>query len=350
MKRVWLMVFGLGLAPICEPASLAREGKPLGGPRTDIVQDRPGLDDLLGWLPADTETVIVAQGLFPILPSHRVDTAFPTDHFPPEQLFQTLAIGMLGAIREGFVLQELAGHQVALALEGSRRFRPPRRLGLMPYEGCAIIALRERLTNLESLHQSLTKQGGQVRTVAGYQVYFFEEKLDQDRWPLFVTLPRPDLLLCATHRGYLEELLKRVDGKKGPRALPSRLPEWSHVNRKLPCWAVRHYDKANAARDPTTPLTTQKRAANSPDPLALGLVVTFNSAEGHTVRVKYLLTTERYKEVLAYLWSHPEDGVESQIRRTKPGEVDIVLEVKDAAATHAFALSLMIALGRGVYI
>jgi hypothetical protein len=56
--------------------------------------------------------------------------------------------------------------------------------------------------------------------------------------------PKPNIAVAATDRGYLEDVLARIDGKRGERALPDTLPEWKHVDTHAQFWVVRHYRKA----------------------------------------------------------------------------------------------------------
>jgi hypothetical protein len=97
------------------------------------------VERVIGWLPDDTETLIVAQGSFSV-------SAFVPDPDPRTEQdvtfleeAQLLPAQLLLGSRGGLLTEELKGLNVTLAVEGSRRFRPPARLGMMPYEGCQIV-------------------------------------------------------------------------------------------------------------------------------------------------------------------------------------------------------------------
>src|SRR5438552_1621534 len=79
--------------------------------------------ELLHWLPENTETIMFAQGPFAI-PKKDVET------------FEFADIVMLptGPFRfaNNLLAKELRGQKVLSAMEGSRRFRSPRGLGMMP--------------------------------------------------------------------------------------------------------------------------------------------------------------------------------------------------------------------------
>src|SRR5262249_43102388 len=138
----------------------------------------------------------------------------------------------------------LACATVKLLVEGSRRFRPPTGLGLMRYEG-AMIAVFEHDID-DRIATSLHKGATQTETIAGRRVSLFEVRFENDDWTIYVTQPRPDVLISATDRGYLAELLRRIDQHARERALPDSLPEWKHIDPTARLWGVRHYDVKDA--------------------------------------------------------------------------------------------------------
>ena len=78
-----------------------------------------------------------------------------------------------------------------------------------------------------------------------------------------------------------------MNGKGEERALRETLPEWKHVNAHASFWAVRHYDKKNAAMDPTLP-AGGGRAGNLNDDKAIGLTFSFDPANSKTATIVYL--------------------------------------------------------------
>ena len=105
------------------------------------VAEQPNLSQVLSWLPDDTETVLGANGPFAWDPK-----ALSNDSPSQERLTATelemqsrmFPLGLLNFKNGGFG-EFVKGETVSLAIEGSRRFRPPRALGLMRYEGCLIM-------------------------------------------------------------------------------------------------------------------------------------------------------------------------------------------------------------------
>src|SRR5262249_28009630 len=157
------------------------------------------------------------------------------------------------------------GRTVSFCVDGSRRFRAPTSLGSMRFEGCSIVILKQDLANRTALLTQMVSQAKLFHNLGGHRVAEFEEKLEQDIWRFFVTLPAPNVLLCATNQAFLTEVLIRMRNKAATRALLETLPEWKHVNKGAKFWALRHYDKDQAQHDPTSPLSGRELAANWPD-------------------------------------------------------------------------------------
>ncbi|MFZ3216467.1 MAG: hypothetical protein WA192_10445 [Candidatus Acidiferrales bacterium] len=87
----------------------------------------------ISWLPADTETLIVANGPFSILPPETESDEARTRLLSREEInemFEALPTGLVG-LPEGLI-KKLTGRKAAFAMEGSRHFRSPSGLGEMP--------------------------------------------------------------------------------------------------------------------------------------------------------------------------------------------------------------------------
>src|SRR5262249_55216673 len=151
--------------------------------------------------------------------------------------------------------ESLKDNKVALAIEGSRHFRPPTALGTMRYEGCGIVVL-ESGTGVDG--ESFMKNGAvsakRLDKIGAVSVAVFQEQSEGDVWTTFVAFPRRNVVTIATDFAYLRTVLGRLSGTPGPRALPDSLPEWKYVNMSAPVWGVRHYDRTQAQLDPTSPL------------------------------------------------------------------------------------------------
>jgi hypothetical protein len=99
------------------------------------------VEEVIWWLPADTQTLIVAQG--PWQPNFEEDGhagASACDLGLDESL--QLFVSGFGRDRRG---GESHVPPVAFALEGSRHFRSPKHLGEMPYEGAHLVVFQQPL-------------------------------------------------------------------------------------------------------------------------------------------------------------------------------------------------------------
>src|SRR5580704_5414569 len=115
--RTWILV---ALAPFYFAPPLA-------------VAQQPNLNQVLNWLPVDTETVLGANGPFAWDPKALSNDSLSQGRLSAKELemqSRMFPLGLLNFKNGGFG-EFVKGKTVSLAIEGSRRFRPPRALGLM---------------------------------------------------------------------------------------------------------------------------------------------------------------------------------------------------------------------------
>jgi hypothetical protein len=316
------------------------------------------LKEVLSWLPDDTETIIGAGGPFP-LPD--LDGPGDEDARQPELTSAKLDLRMrslplgLFAFKNGGLPKRLRGKVVALALEGSRQFRPPTALGEMRYEGCEIVVFDSALTTDRDPFMRNARLVARVEDVAGVRIAVFEEKVEDDTWTTFVAFPLSNIVLVATNMDYLHTVLVRMSGAIGPRALPETLPKWKYVNTRAPAWGLRHYQKLKADFDPSSPFSGQ-HAANVPDESAVGLTFSFEPAVSRVATVTYLSANKNSRQILQdYLGVADADSAsprEFQIRLRQPApdvtEGSVSLSLTEALDRFLFGLIAM--LGHAVYV
>jgi hypothetical protein len=301
------------------------------------------VEQFIRWLPLETETIIVSQAPF--------ELAEPKDMLEPvEVALRMLSCGTTLGIRDDFIRKELKGQKIVCAVEGSCRFRSPKSLGMMPYDGCEIVCFSEDAkAKLGVAFERLLNTAKTKEQVAGTQVAVFHEKLENDDWTFFVAHPRPEILLCATERGYIKEVLERMAGGGKGRALSETLPEWSRVDVKAPVWGVRHYQKENALRDPSSPLNKQA-AANHPDPDAVGFVFWYEPGKVASIHARYLSHAKGAAAIVMDGWDLSTYGVTPRIRQSGAVVVDISAPFKDDEGSWVCLLVLMGYLGHAVYL
>ena len=306
------------------------------------AQGKIGIENVISWLPLDTETLIVAHGPF--------DIADTSDDVPIRLalgLGKMAATGPLPANKFNRILQQLREARVSFAVEGARRFRAPQELGLAPYEGCHVTVFEKSdvpkidafLRDLQSTSEGSTKIGG----VTAIRLRWRAEK---DDWSAFVVRPQPNVIVVSTSESMLEDVLARTKGAVVGRALPSSLQEWSNVDTTARVWAIRHYARADNDADPTSPLTSQERAANVPDSLAIGITISIASDTGGVV-ANYLSRNPQADQIVRQFWM--SNGLQPSIV-AGPRGVRIIVSSASPEMRAMLAFVMFGVLGHAVYV
>jgi hypothetical protein len=326
------------LAALVALASLGQAAEPpKSASPAQVVQKSPAerLDEVLHWLPADTETIVVTNSVTidppKTLEDEDADELAASDYHKAMELLRN---------------KDLIGHKMLLAVGGSRCFRVPRGSGGMPYQGCEISIVEESAAPaLTSAVQSILKTAKTTTEIAGKPVAVFEEKVGKRIWTFFLVQPKPQVFLYATHRGYLQQVLEQIEKPPEARAMPAELPEWKIVDTTAPVWAIRHYSKAAAAKDPTSPLREGRAVANVRDPEAVGLAFSGDPVAkratawylSHSKNLIAITSKNFAAEVL-----HPK------VEQIQPGVARVTFVAETDNLWKAFVLVLRVRLGQGV--
>jgi hypothetical protein len=299
----------------------------------------PRWEPLLAWLPEDTETLIVAPLGFEIPKPDTKDEA--TEY---SKAFQFLPVGRFPDLKEELLGKELAGQKVLCVVEGSRRFTAPGELGLMPYEGCHIFQFDPEFDEaLKKVMRTCEEKADKTIEVASVKVAVFTEKQERDTWIFLVCRPRPDILICATNRDYLEETLKRIDKKPAARAMPADLPEWKYVDIKARVWAIRHYRQETAKNDPSSPLHPDGSDAD-----AVGFVFWVGADSGKVAQVRYLSDAKDALKIATNEWEVLQ--LNPEVKQAAPGVIEIAISIAKDEAAGMFLFALMLRLGHGILV
>lgn len=311
-----------------------------------LSESEQRLNQTLEWLPYGTETIMAAQGPFRVRKNDPNQTRQTLT-----ELLESWGLGSLHGLRGGRFSKEIEGQTVLLSLEGARHFRSPFSLGLAPYDGCHILIFDDTFAEAgdKLMNAMKAKRVGadRIHKRDQHEILAFDETWEEDRWTIFVARPRPNVLLVGTDRGFVTAVLSLMDGKKRRAELPSLLglPEWKHVNTKARFWAIRHFDPGNASNDPTTPLTAQRRAANNPDPEAIGLTFSFDPADvSQSAVVRYLSKNKERQTILRRGWRFG-DLTDEGDDATK-----VLIRVPDGVPPPNFDLLLLMSFGHAIYI
>jgi hypothetical protein len=339
-------------------------------------------EDLLWWLPPDTESVVAARGPFPLrVPSDNEDEnwgkrkASQTDIFVQFEQ-QPLELLYSGSLPLATLLR---GSIVTFAMQGSRHFRQPLPgFEVMDFEGCSIVAFDNRFSERgEDFMQTLAKAATAMMKVVETRVLVFHGKSGSAEWDFFLALPRPNVLLAANNLPYLQEVLERMAQRKSPRALPDQLPEWSFLDRGVRFWGLRHYDRTQAKQDPTSPFGDD-RTFGPGDQKAIGILfalnpnkqkeaaMTYLSGDEAMVRTAMCAGTSSEKAEITSVCGHesitrdgaktyvdekPQEGVEYKVefRSPAPGVLQHIYTLERTGTLSYFMLNMEVALGRGMW-
>jgi hypothetical protein len=302
-------------------------------------------EQILEWLPEDTETLIVAPQLF-IFPKREPDAKGKTKLLAVSELLILLPVMRFYA-ESGLVDVELAGLKCLCMVEGSRCFTRPKDIGLMPYQGVHIIQFDPASDDaVRKAFQTCRKKADKEIELHSQPVAVFSKEQESDTWTYYLAQPLPGVLICATEESYLEETLKRMGSKPKKRAIPSDLLEWKHVDVKAQVWGIRHYREESADTDPTSPLNGQARGKKGNDNAAVGFVFWYNPDTSKVFQARYLSEAKNADEIVSKEWMKHE-GLKLNIKKVASGVVEFSLELtKENEST--FVLVLLLQLGHGI--
>jgi hypothetical protein len=296
------------------------------------------IEDLLWWLPPDTETLQITQT--PQKPRGPLFDAM--DHARGEIAFGDVAYA-------DTLTRHLRPVRIKATVDGSRHFRPPAGLGEMRYEGALIFLFETPLGEIGNrLMTDLGKIALKVDEIEGLTVAEFHDTLESDVWTSYITIPRSDVLVVAWNRVYLDQLLRRRAARTGARALPSGLPEWAWLDTSAPFWAVRHYRHDDVNEDPTSPFA-KTRAGDALDTAAVG-VTAHATSDGRTIVAHYLSHAVDAEPIARRIWNRPGDGVTPAFRRVSKDAIEVRFTAKDEEDLSMFLFYLLAAFGHATYL
>ena len=312
---------------------------------------------VLSWLPEDTETVIAANGPFVMhLKKQNSESTVNSEESAREieETFKSLPLNLLG-FESGILEKHFQSREISLALEGSRDFRAPSGLGEALFQGAEIVVFEDDISEDVSSFQSETREksfGSEL--IEGFQVVLFQEKREQDIWTTFVAFPKSNIAVVATDRDYLREVLARVKGKLGQRALPTNLPEWNHVPGQAAFWALRHFSRQGAGEDPTSPFAARSAGSLS-DPKAVGLTFYLDPAKSPVATVTYLsdgrnILENVNKNLFPIEHELGSKELHIQYRIVGPGAVRGTYDLTQIESRQVFLFVLMGLLGHAIFI
>lgn len=315
---------------------------------------------ILSWLPADTETILVANGPFSMPDLSPRDNQYPQPIVESvddlKEDFEALPLGLLG-FKTDLLSSRLQGQKITFAIEGARHFRNPEGLGLAPFEGCSIAIFARDISDRTSLFLKESANAAlPSEQIEDQQVAVFQELLESDTWTIFVDFPKPNIALACTNRDYLHEVLVRMRGARGAIALPDQLPEWKYIDTRARFWAFRHFDKTQSKEDPTSPFSGDN-PADTLDKEAVGLTFRFDPNKSRTATVTYFSADKGVLPKLKDKDSEFSAGNEPaakdlniEFKELAPGVVSILYDLGSPDSVTFFRLILGAAVGHAVFL
>jgi hypothetical protein len=282
---------------------------------------------VLNWLPIDTQTLIIAPQPF-VIPKNAEDADNETS---PVDALRRFALGRLDEFPK--LGEALAGHTVKFALSGVREFRGFSGLGLVPYNGCAVIVFSEPIAaSLQSAISGLPQEDWSGVTIIKLSaVRSGSLRASPEQVNLFVAQLGRDVLITATDRDLLHSLLDRRAGFQPGRAIPRDLPEWRKVDVTAAAWAIRHFKHSYDSK--------------TDHPQAVGIAYNAQPA-GPAQKVYYLSHNQQVTEIIREYWQWPDEGLAPpKVLRKSQGVVEITVPTPSAHAATLFALLLLGSLG-----
>jgi hypothetical protein len=275
------------------------------------------IEQILSWLPVDTESVRAAMGPL-LMPKMSRDSngtmAIEKSTHEVMDTFKQNSLLLLFLLSE-----EFKEEPIVASIEGSRNFRSPTGLGMMRFQGSAIAVFTGDITaRANSFWKDSAKRIVRMEQIEGCNVGVFQDKSEEDLWTIYVAFPKPNIAVVATDLDYLREVLARINGKHGERALPDTLPEWKYLDTHAEFWAIRHFSK-DASMDPTAPFV--RVPGTEQDDKAIGLTFSFSPDKSNTATVTYLSGNENsLASIQKSLFSERESGVrEMHVRYREAG-------------------------------
>ena len=182
-----------------------------------VPAEQPSLNQVLGWLPTDTETVLGANGPFSWATEVPSNDTHPQERMTDAELemqSRMFPLGLLNFKNRGLG-EFVKDKRISFAIEGSRRFRPPSALGIMRYEGCLILVFGPAVSlDGAAFMKAATKSAIRFEESDGVKIAVFEEQAENDTWATFVGFPRANVVVVATNFDYLRTLLRRMLGDR----------------------------------------------------------------------------------------------------------------------------------------
>lgn len=246
------------------------------------------VEEVLTWLPVDTESLWVNQNPFVV----KADESLSLLNGRATELY---SVDRLSALSNGRFYRLLSGRTIRLVVAGTRNIIHSQELSVpavLPKRDVAYFYFLSEPIDLGSQDEYIQKRPvwRAPANIDDIRVPFRpgveRPQLEDENW---LALARPDLLVVTNSKELLGETLERIEHGSQTRAYPPSLTEWKHVDRRASFWGLRHYT------DQAKPKPNERGYVNAalPEPdgaaagVAAGVAVNFDAA-GQRLEIRYL--------------------------------------------------------------
>lgn len=287
------------------------------------------IDRVLGWLPENTETIVVAQQPFILLGS---DPNSVSDALTEARGY---VLNLLAPADDAELIKALYGSTVRFAVLAARRFenhkadeRGATPLGLIAYQGCAAYAFGAAVRDAAFKRPpDATVLGHELWTLTG------DEPVEKS----LVIFLKPDLILACNNKDFFSSVVSKIN-ESSEKTKFRRLPEWNQVDHSAPVWGLRHFIPEAREGDPTHP--ANDGVTGSSDAGAIGITMQVGLPAGK-VHGRWLSTSKT--NYWADLVSSPDFANAASTRKISDGVWELSANGESGPGTFAvFALMAML--------
>lgn len=196
-----------------------------------MAVEAPEYEKVLGWLPDETQTLVVAAKPFTLPPVAGEDGDWERDGSLVDVL-RDIAIGDLPAV--------FAGRRVQFAATGICAFEQMRGIGIGRVKSATVIRFDGEIgavwESIATGKSGVTISGLGMRSFSKIRSGSLREHPEEVN--VSMVQVAPDMLILATDVSILETVLARRANSRKARL--GELPEWRWVNLEAPVFALRH--------------------------------------------------------------------------------------------------------------
>ncbi len=199
----------------------------------------PQILEFLRWLPADTETVAVTQVPI-VLPAEK-------EWYEPEPEYFTRRVSDYCGLLPGYTWAK--GLKLDRVVSGSRNFRTPTNMGASLFDGCSVMVIAEDspISDRQIMQEASINCDFKEREF-GLEILCFKKQIMDDAWTFYMCSVSPDIILWASDRRYLYELLARRKAKTARQAFLPSSELWRNLDVRSDFFALRDFRKCKSPR------------------------------------------------------------------------------------------------------